>query len=205
MVIGTSAWGNTTGALFSLALSHGRRARGAPVAVPCAAYVVVPGVSAAQMPGVADAAADVVVVRNDAQAQAVVDGRRRQAMAVIWEAGAAVEFAVLPGSLWATHPLRVTVDHPAVVLVRSLGGNATHAGGLAITASDPANDRGGTTLVVLLSLDGARLRGEACTSAALPAGGNATRVLIALPGGYNAGKSVTVICGTSSTLKTVPG
>lgn len=147
--------------VFKLWIDHGRRPTDASYA-----YAVVPGMPVSAAPGYA-AAPDVRVICNDPGVQAVWHRKLRIAGMAFYE----------PRSVKITEGLRADVDVPCLVLLQESPGQVR------IAVSNPENE----ALTVRMGLSRA-LRGEDVEAMADGAG---CRVTFRLPGGPEAGKSVT--------------
>ena len=147
--------------VFTLWIDHGRAPEGASYA-----YVVVPDTP---LPAAADrpARSGVQILRNEPECQAVRHAGLKTTGIAFYE----------PGSVHVTEALAVGVDKPCLVLLRELPDK------LAVSVSNPENQ----PLAVVVEVSG-RFAGA---DVEVPAGGTTSRVTFQLPGGPNAGKSVT--------------
>ncbi len=147
--------------LFCLWIDHGRRPSGAGYA-----YLVAPGRRVADMAALATDP-PVKVLRNDADCQAVAQVRLGIAAAAFYRAG-----SVAPADLPA-----LATDTPCLALWRRV------PGGLSVSVCNPENQPAKVTVEI-----SGRFAGPGAESADQ---GRKTRVVFALPGGPNAGRTQT--------------
>jgi len=161
--------------VFTLWIDHGKRPQGATYA-----YLVAPGMALAD---VADYAAEpgVSIVVNDRQIQAVRHEERNLTGVAFYAAG----------TLAAPNDLSLAVDAPCLLLVRELPDR------LRVAAANPRNEA--LTLHVAVNRP---LEGEGVEAGADE---GASRITLELPGGMDAGRSVTGEFGKRGSPSTAGG
>ena len=165
---------------FSLAVSH-------TPGYPATSWIAVPGVPLADMGRVAAGSNNVTVAANGEGMQAVWDARRLQLFAAVWRPGTTHLLNLSAPAGLGTRSIEAS--RPCVVQIRQ----SSQCGSFTVTASDPTNNpSGGTLSLSLAGISGATV----CVVPPCPCStqGDVTAVVLALPGGWDAGKSASVTC-----------
>ena len=186
ILITNGAETNKSLSLFSIAIPHDTLS---PSSTASPKWVMtIPGTGLDAMRSVSSKGNDLVIIANNERIQAVWDVRRVQVLAAIWVAN-------------ETHPVNLTwapvlslsairVDRPCLLLIRQ----SSDCGSFTVTASDPSNDAHAVqALHVTLTGD---VGACVCVVPPCPCAteGSDTSVVLQLPQGYDAGRSVDVTC-----------